>query len=82
MANNRLYLINRRLGVKVYLARFGAGSDRWDVRHGFERELQGLFDEDLDCNWQEPDWELCHEGNLPNDVVHPEHRGQESEGAD
>jgi hypothetical protein len=68
VANNRLYLVNKRLGVCVYLARFPAFAKNWDVIHGSERELQIAFDLDDDPNWDEPDWELCHEGNIPKEV--------------
>ena len=66
MANNRLYLVNRRLGVRVYIARFAAMGDRWEVIHGMERKLSNVFDSDERwTNWEWPDWELCHEGNMP-----------------
>ncbi|TXN34645.1 hypothetical protein [Methylobacterium sp. WL7] len=66
MANNRLYLVNRRLGVKVYLARFGSGADFWEPIAGLERKLRVAFAEDDASNWDDHGWELVDEGNVPD----------------
>jgi hypothetical protein len=61
MANNRLYIINRRLGVYVYLARFPAFGHFFEPRPDLSLKLKKAFAEDADSQWGDHGWELVDE---------------------
>lgn len=60
MANNRLYLVNERLGLKVRLATYHPGS--WSVVPGIDQRLGDAFLAD-DSGSQDgnEDWRLQYE---------------------
>ncbi len=68
----------------VYLARYPAFSDRWEAfdspvaAHKFGCQLQRAFSLDKNPAWSQPDWEVCHEGNMPDGLRYPDQVSNES----
>jgi hypothetical protein len=62
MANNRLYLVNKRLNERVFIGKYYP-STGWEIYHAdFHQRLQAAFDKDQDASmWSKADWELEYE---------------------
>jgi hypothetical protein len=60
MANNRMYLVNDRLDIKVSIAKFYPGG--WSSGDGVAKLLNGSFAEDPDYSiFGNTDWRIEYE---------------------
>lgn len=64
MANNRLYLVNKRLGLAVRLATYRVGGEGWEVVPGTDGRLADAFALEEHPGWEGSDWEVQHEGTM------------------
>ena len=66
MANDRMYLVNDRRKVRVYLGSYSPG--KWTVKAGVEANLNRAFDDDdeafSDYSGEEMSWRVAYEGDL------------------
>ncbi len=64
MANNRMFLVNKRTGARVFLAKYYPGTGWYSAGSHVHEAIDAAFEADEDRSyamWGDLDWEIAYE---------------------